>query len=109
MFHHSHSNCQCSTKTGPDFRAFQCRPGCNSSMPTGAERDMPGYSWWWDLFNVSTFFHSQGYDVFILSMPLKGVNLGPGVPHPEFTGGSSGGRTRVTMRCGTFWSPACWL
>ena len=57
MFHHSHSNHQCSTKTGdPDFRAFQCRPGCNSSMPTGAERDMPGYSWWWDLYNVSTFF-----------------------------------------------------
>ena len=27
---------------------------------------------------MSTFFHEQGYDVFILSMPLKGINLGPG-------------------------------
>lgn len=32
----------------------------------------------WDLYNVSTFFHDLGYDVFILSMPLKGINLGPG-------------------------------
>ena len=38
---------------------------------------MPGYSWW-DLYNVSDFFHDLGYDVFILSMPLKGVNIGPG-------------------------------
>ena len=38
---------------------------------------MPGYSWW-DLYNVSSFFHSLGYDVFIHSMPLKGVNVGPG-------------------------------
>ena len=36
---------------------------------------MPGYSWY-DLYNVSTFFHSLGHDVFILSMPLKGVNYG---------------------------------
>ena len=37
----------------------------------------PGYSWW-DLYNTSDFLHSLGHDVFILSMPLKGVNLGPG-------------------------------
>jgi len=79
MFHHGHSNCVgCPSKPGePAFREFQCRPGCNSSMPSGAELHMPGYSWW-DLYNVSAFFHSQGFDVFILSMPLKGVNLGPG-------------------------------
>lgn len=79
MFHHGHSNCVgCPTEAGePSFREFQCRPGCNSSMPSGAEKHMSGYSWW-DLYNVSDFFHSQGFDVFILSMPLKGVNLGPG-------------------------------
>ena len=38
---------------------------------------MPGYSWW-DLYNVSAFFHGLGHDVFIFSMPLKGINLGPG-------------------------------
>jgi hypothetical protein len=27
---------------------------------------------------VSDFVHSMGHDVFIFSMPLKGVNLGPG-------------------------------
>ena len=48
-----------------------CKPGCNSSMPSGSEQSMAGYSWW-DLYNVSTFFHSLGHDVFILSMPLKG-------------------------------------
>ena len=46
-------------------------------MPSYAEVGMPGYSWW-DLYNVSDFVHSLGYDVFILSMPLKGINLGPG-------------------------------
>jgi hypothetical protein len=46
-------------------------------MPSLNELKDPGYSWW-DLYNVSTFFHSLGHDVFILSMPLKGVNLGPG-------------------------------
>lgn len=46
-------------------------------MPSLAEIGDPGYSWW-DLYNVSAFFHSLGHDVFILSMPLKGINLGPG-------------------------------
>lgn len=55
----------------------KCRPGCNSSMPTNAQIGGVGYSWW-DLYNVSSFFHSLGHDVFILSMPLKGVNVGPG-------------------------------
>ena len=27
---------------------------------------------------MSTYFHDLNYDVFIFSMPLKGVNLGPG-------------------------------
>ena len=46
-------------------------------MPSQAETHMPGYSWW-DLYNVSTFFHALGHDVFILSMPLKGANFGLG-------------------------------
>ena len=44
-------------------------PGCKSPF---------AYANWWDLYNVSSFFHSLGYDVFIHSMPLKGVNVGPG-------------------------------
>lgn len=76
MFHHGHSNCIC--KDGIDaISKAKCRPGCISSMPTESEVHMPGYSWW-DLYNVSGFFHSLGHDVFILSMPLKGINLGPG-------------------------------
>ena len=46
-------------------------------MPSRQEVGMPGYSWW-DLYNVSTYYHALGHDCFILSMPLKGVNLGPG-------------------------------
>ena len=46
-------------------------------MPSNAEVGMAGYSWW-DLYNVSDFFHSLGHDVYILSMPLKGVNYGLG-------------------------------
>lgn len=46
-------------------------------MPSLVELSDPGYSWW-DLYNVSNFYHSLGHDVFILSMPLKGINLGPG-------------------------------
>ena len=33
---------------------------------------------WWDLYNVSDWVHAMGHDVFIFSMPLKGINLGPG-------------------------------
>ena len=31
---------------------------------------------WWDFYNVSQFLHAAPFhsDVFILSMPLKGVN-----------------------------------
>lgn len=75
FFHHGHSNCVCKGSKAMD--KAKCRPGCKSSMPSGSEKSDPGYSWW-DLYNVSTFFHSQGYDVFIFSMPLKGINLGPG-------------------------------
>lgn len=79
LFHHGHTNCvNCPTSpSDPAYMKYQCRPGCNSSMPSGAELAMPGYSWW-DLYNVSAFFHGKGFDVFILSMPLKGVNIGPG-------------------------------
>jgi len=78
FFHHGHSNCVCpANHTSTALDAAKCRPGCNSSMPSGSETHMPGYSWW-DLYNVSTFFHSLGHDVFIFSMPLKGINLGPG-------------------------------
>ena len=61
----------------PVLTGAKCRPGCNSSMPTRTEIGMPGYSWW-DLYNVSDWVHSMGHGVFIFSMPLKGVNLGPG-------------------------------
>jgi hypothetical protein len=78
LFHHGHSNCICPMKKGdaPNV-GVRCRPGCNSSMPSLAEVGDHGYTWW-DLYNVSAFFHSLGHDVFILSMPLKGVNVGPG-------------------------------
>lgn len=74
LFHHGHTNCVC----GPQLHCSaagtcKCTPGCQSGLRTG----WPGHSWW-DLYNVSGFFHSMGYDVFILSMPLKGVNKGPG-------------------------------
>jgi hypothetical protein len=83
LFHHGHSDCVCEPPKGasdPDVRHLvwqACKPGCNSSMPSHAETADPGYSWW-DLYNVSTYFHSLGYDVFILSMPLKGINYGLG-------------------------------
>lgn len=75
FFHHGHSNCVCPGSTA--LEQAKCRPGCNSSMPSRSEVGMPGYSWW-DLYNVSNFFHELGYDVFIFSMPLKGINVGPG-------------------------------
>ena len=76
FFHHGHSNCLCpSIETG--LERYRCQPGCNSSDPKHDEIGKLGYSWW-DLYNVSTFFHDLNYDVFIFSMPLKGVNLGPG-------------------------------
>lgn len=75
FFHHGHSNCICQGST-PLEKAL-CRPGCNSSMPTGSEVDDAGYTWW-DLYNVSAFVHGLGHDLFVFSMPLKGINLGPG-------------------------------
>ena len=77
LFHHGHSDCVCPGTPGDPVSMTLCKPGCNSSMPSLAEIGDPGYSWW-DLYNVSKFYHSLGHDVFILSMPLKGVNLGPG-------------------------------
>ena len=77
MFHHGHSNCVCPMKKDdPVIVGAKCRPGCNSSMPSLAQ-PVDQYTWW-DLYNVSTEFHAAGHDVFILSMPLKGINLGPG-------------------------------
>jgi hypothetical protein len=76
FFHHGHSNCVCDDGTTPLEKA-KCRPGCKSSMPTGSEEHDPGYTWW-DLYNVSQFVHDLGHDLFVFSMPLKGVNLGPG-------------------------------
>ena len=61
-----------SAKGDPVIKAAKCAPGCNSSMPSLAEISDPGYSWW-DLYNVSNYYHSLGHDVFILSMPLKGT------------------------------------
>ena len=35
LFHHGHSNCFCPAENGDaPIVAAQCRPGCNSSMPT---------------------------------------------------------------------------
>ena len=77
MFHHGHSNCMCPMNAGdPVIVGAKCRPGCNSSMPSNAQ-PVDQYTWW-DLYNVSTELHAAGHDVFILSMPLKGINLGPG-------------------------------
>eukprot|EP00935_MAST-01C_sp_MAST-1C-sp1_P000801 g801.t1 len=77
FFHHGHSNCVCPREPGdPPIVAAKCKPGCNSSMPSH-QQPVDEYSWW-DLYNVSSFFHSLGHDVFVFSMPLKGINLGPG-------------------------------
>ena len=72
FFHHGHSNCLCPVKPGEGvLAAAKCRPGCNSSMPSGGELEMGGYSWW-DLYNVSTWANGVlEMDVFIFSMPLK--------------------------------------
>ncbi len=79
MFHHGHSNCVCEGST--PLEKAKCAPGCISSMPSVNEpKDQ--YTWW-DLYNISGFYHSLGYDVFVLSMPLKGINLGPGMPKPD--------------------------
>ena len=78
FFHHGHTNCICDMPSAvPALGAAKCRPGCRSLMPTLSERYDPGFSWW-DLYNVSAFLHALGHDVFMMSMPLKGVNLGPG-------------------------------
>jgi hypothetical protein len=59
----------------------KCRPGCSSDMPSLAQLKDPGYTWW-DLYNVSDFFHSHGFDVFIVRARLTmdsdvlGVGLG---------------------------------
>ena len=50
---------------------------CILSDWCGCQLGLAGYTWW-DLYNVSAFYHQLGHDVFILSMPLKGINLGPG-------------------------------
>lgn len=78
FFHHGHSDCVCPKDPGGgQLSVKRCRPGCNSSMPMRSEIGEAGYSWW-DLYNVSDFLHGLGFDVFLFSMPLKGINLGPG-------------------------------
>jgi hypothetical protein len=49
LFHHGHSDCVCDPPPGANTSRKQmvwsaCKPGCNSSMPSNAELDMPGYS-----------------------------------------------------------------
>lgn len=76
IFHHGHTDCDCSaiTPTGaPPLELRRCRPGC---LPPATQIKNNGT--WWDLYNVSSFLHAEGHDVFIVSMPLKGVNAGPG-------------------------------
>ena len=51
MFHHGHSDCVCAPPKGANSSCHHlvwmaCHPGCNSSMPSQAEKTMPGYSWW---------------------------------------------------------------
>ena len=66
LFHHGHGDCTC--PGGPEpADSFRCRPGCESPHPEGS---------WWDLYNVTSFLHALGTDAFLLSMPLKGVNIG---------------------------------
>ena len=72
LFHHGHSNCACERIPEDACGQYKCAPGCYSTMTNGT-----GFNWW-DLYNVTSFFHALGHDVFILSMPLKGINLGPG-------------------------------
>ena len=66
LFHHGHGDCTC--PDGPEpADSFRCRPGCESPHPEGS---------WWDLYNVTSFLHALGHDAFLVSMPLKGVNIG---------------------------------
>lgn len=67
LFHHGHSDCDCRPIGGRQYD--KCAPGCLSDMPAG-----DGITWY-DLYNVSSFYHSLNQDVFLLSMPAYGVNM----------------------------------
>eukprot|EP01052_Picozoa_sp_SAG31_P019766 SAG31_NODE_1456_length_8264_cov_4.918570_4_plen_1194_part_00 len=98
LMHHGHTNCICptnaqtkciadnpslppslvETRSAPNGSCFaRCAPGCRSTIGLGGKA---GGGSWWDLYNVSSFLHQMGYDVFLLSMPLKGINVMDGIP-----------------------------
>jgi hypothetical protein len=101
LMHHGHTNCIC--PMGPRTACIadnpplsppaaqtmsvlmpngsscfaRCAPGCSSTIGLGGTS---GGGSWFDLYNTSSFLNSLGYDVFLLSMPLKGINVLDGVP-----------------------------
>lgn len=97
LMHHGHSNCIC--PKGPHTTCIadnpplppaaqpplpngsscfaRCAPGCRSTIGIGGSS---GGGSWFDLYNVSSFLNGLGYDVFLLSMPLKGINILDSVP-----------------------------
>ncbi|CAE7381533.1 unnamed protein product [Symbiodinium sp. CCMP2456] len=94
LWHHGHHDCVCPSastthipsrakhpkrKYGvrPGWIQGPCRMGCMGTKHT-KERAANGSGYtWWDLDNVTRFFHALGHNVFILSMPLVGVNFDP--------------------------------
>lgn len=86
LWHHGHHDCVCPTtrkqtftkirKLGPrpGFMQARCAPACRGWWHDDAAAKPGSGSTWWDLDNVTKLFHSLGHHVFILSMPLVGIN-----------------------------------
>ncbi|CAE7378575.1 unnamed protein product [Symbiodinium natans] len=120
LWHHGHHDCVCpdpSTKkkpgskektrkygVRPGWAQGPCRKGCMGAKHTKImASNGTGYTWW-DLDNVTRFFHSLGHNVFILSMPLVGVNFSPGrstnwTDHWWFQTLESGGESTIRYFC----------
>ncbi|CAK9117028.1 unnamed protein product [Durusdinium trenchii] len=81
LWHQGHHDCVCPATgqfTGlskiPGFQQAPCQPGCVGIKHVKDVKLRKSVKWW-DLDNVTDFFHTLGYSVFILSMPLVGVNF----------------------------------
>lgn len=86
LWHQGHHDCICpmfpaqpsppGSKIPPGFQQGACAPGCMGYKHI-KDHKLRRHATWWDLDNVTSFFRSLGHHVFILSMPLVGVNFDP--------------------------------
>lgn len=84
LWHQGHHDCICpmfpaqpsppGSKIPPGFQQGACAPGCMGYKHI-KDHQLRRHATWWDLDNVTSFFRSLGHHVFILSMPLVGVNF----------------------------------